>query len=53
MFWYIMTCVSIAALMFSYQVEIATGKDNKPARYLALTALGLSVGFLYSTVVAV
>lgn len=53
MFWYIMTCVSIAALMLSYQVEIATGKDNKTARYLALTALGVSVGYLYSTVVAV
>lgn len=53
MFWFIMTCVSIAALMFSYQVEIATGTGNKTGRYLALTALGLSVGFLYSTVMAV
>ena len=52
MFWFIMTCVSIAILIFSYQMEIATGKENNTARYLALTALGVSVGFLYSTVVA-
>ena len=53
MFWFIMTCVSIAALILSYEAEIATGTENKAGRFLALTALGVSVGFLYSTGVAV
>lgn len=52
MFWYIMACVSIAALILSYRVEIASGKENKIGQFLALVAVGLTMGIIYVTYIA-
>lgn len=52
MFWFIMACVSIAALIFSYWVEIASGRENKVGQLLAIAAVGVAMGAIYVTYIA-
>lgn len=53
MFWLITTCAAIALLIFTFHTEINTGTELPTARLLALVALGLSMGFLYTDYIAV
>ena len=53
MFWFIAVCVCIVVLIFSFNLEIATGEEHKAARLLTFFALGMSLGFLFVTQIAV
>lgn len=53
MFWFITACVGIALLMFTYRVEIHSGTENRFARIASLFVVGVSMGALYATYIAV